>query len=89
MEFIGPAIAFLVAFWVYSDAKGRGKTTTKALLWFAGVFFILICRFGLLQGLKLKLVFNAVKSARGKHRSFSAPDAILNYRVVTIFFNRV
>ncbi len=42
MEFIGLAIAFIVAFWVYSDAKNRGKTTRKAFLWFLGVFFILI-----------------------------------------------
>ena len=42
MEVIGLAIAFIVAFWVYSDAKNRGKTTGKAFLWFLGVFFILI-----------------------------------------------
>ena len=42
MEFFGLAIAFIVAFWVYSDAKNRGKTTGKAFLWFLGVFFILI-----------------------------------------------
>lgn len=42
MELIGLAIAFIVAFWVYSDAKNRGKTTRKAFLWFLGVFFVLI-----------------------------------------------
>ncbi len=42
MQFIGVAIAFIVAFWVYSDAKNRGKTTRKAFLWFLGVFFVLI-----------------------------------------------
>ena len=42
MEFIGLAIAFIAAFWVYSDAKNRGKTTGKAFLWFLGVFFVLI-----------------------------------------------
>ena len=42
MQFIGLAIAFVVAFWVYSDAKNRGKTTGKAFLWFLGVFFLLI-----------------------------------------------
>ena len=42
MQFVGVAIAFIVAFWVYSDAKNRGKTTGKAFLWFLGVFFVLI-----------------------------------------------
>ena len=42
MELFGLAIAFVVAFWVYSDAKNRGKTTGKAFLWFLGVFFVLI-----------------------------------------------
>ena len=42
MELIGLAIAFVVAFWVYSDAKNRGKTTGRAFLWFLGVFFVLI-----------------------------------------------
>ena len=42
MQFLGLAIAFVVAFWVYTDAKKRGKTTGKAFLWFLGVFFVLI-----------------------------------------------
>ncbi|MCY3986567.1 MAG: hypothetical protein OXF23_05965 [Candidatus Dadabacteria bacterium] len=42
MEYIGLAIAFAVSFWVYSDAKSRGKSTGKAFLWFLGVFAILI-----------------------------------------------
>ncbi len=42
MEFIGLVIAFIVAFWVYSDAKNRGKTTQKAFFWFLGVFFVLV-----------------------------------------------
>ena len=35
-------IASLVGFWVYRDAKRRGKTTGKAFLWFLGVFSLLI-----------------------------------------------
>ena len=42
MEYLGLAIAFVAAFWVYTDAKNRGKTTVKAFLWFLGVFFVLI-----------------------------------------------
>lgn len=42
MELLGLAIAFIAAFWVYTDAKSRGKTTGKAFLWFLGVFFVLI-----------------------------------------------
>ncbi len=42
MEYFGVLIAFLVAYWVYSDAKSRGKTNAKAFLWFLGVFFLLI-----------------------------------------------
>ncbi len=42
MQFLGLAIAFIVAFWVYTDARNRGKTTGKAFLWFLGVFFVLI-----------------------------------------------
>ncbi len=42
MQFLGLAIAFIAAFWVYTDAKNRGKTTVKAFLWFLGVFFVLI-----------------------------------------------
>lgn len=36
MEILLPVvIAFAVSFWVYTDAGNRGKTTGKALLWFA------------------------------------------------------
>jgi len=42
MQFLGLAIAFIAAFWVYTDAKNRGKSTGKAFLWFLGVFFVLI-----------------------------------------------
>lgn len=42
MQFLGVAIAFMVALWVYSDAKKRGKTTRNAFFWFTGVFFVLI-----------------------------------------------
>ena len=42
MEYLGLAIAFVVSFWVYSDAKSRGKSTGKAFLWFLGVFSVLI-----------------------------------------------
>ncbi len=42
MKMIGAVIALVVAFWVYRDAKIRGKTTAMALLWFAGVFLLLI-----------------------------------------------
>ena len=42
MEYIGPVIPLIVAFWVYSDARNRGKTTKWAFLWFLGVFLVLI-----------------------------------------------
>lgn len=41
-EMLPALIAFLVGFWVYRDAKRRGKTTGKAFLWFLGVFSLLI-----------------------------------------------
>ena len=39
---IGFLVALAVAFWVFSDARGRGLTTGKALLWFMGTLFLLI-----------------------------------------------
>lgn len=42
LQFLGMSIAFIVAFWVFVDAKIKGKTTGKAFLWFLGVFFALI-----------------------------------------------
>lgn len=41
-EMLPVIIAFLVGFWVYRDAKRRGKTTGRAFLWFLGVFMMLI-----------------------------------------------
>ncbi len=72
MELLGPAIAFLVAFWVYSDAKGRGKTTTKALLWFAGVFFILIVFLPLwfITRPKVKTCFQCGEKCQGEAEKF-------------------
>jgi energy-coupling factor transporter transmembrane protein EcfT len=42
MEIIALFIALLVAAWVFSDAKSRGKENGIAFLWFLGVFFLLI-----------------------------------------------
>lgn len=41
-EFIGFLVALGVAFWVFSDARSRGLSTGKALLWFFGTLFLLI-----------------------------------------------
>lgn len=41
-ELIGFLIALAAAFWVFSDAKARGLSTGKALLWFLGTLFLLI-----------------------------------------------
>lgn len=40
--FIGFLVALGVAFWVFSDAKARGKGTGEAFLWFLGTLFLLI-----------------------------------------------
>lgn len=42
MELIGLFIAFIVALWVFSDAKARGKSGGSAFLWFLGTFILLI-----------------------------------------------
>ena len=42
MEIIGLFIALLIAAWVFSDAKSRGKGNGSAFLWFLGVFLLLI-----------------------------------------------
>jgi uncharacterized membrane protein len=42
MEVIGLLIALIVAIWVYSDAKKRGKSSGSAFLWFLGTFLLLI-----------------------------------------------
>ncbi|TLM69246.1 MAG: hypothetical protein FDZ69_00300 [Deltaproteobacteria bacterium] len=41
-EFIGFLVALCLAFWVFSDAKARGKTTGGAFLWFLGTLLLLI-----------------------------------------------
>lgn len=42
MEIIGLFIAFLIAAWVFSDAKSRGKSSGSAFLWCLGTFLLLI-----------------------------------------------
>jgi len=42
MTIIGLAIAALAAYWVYSDARGRGHGSTTALLWSLGTLFMLV-----------------------------------------------
>ncbi len=39
---IGLFIALLIAGWVFSDAKSRGKSTGSATLWFFGTWSLLI-----------------------------------------------
>lgn len=41
-EFIGFLVALAVAFWVFSDARARGKSTGGAFLWFLGTLLLLI-----------------------------------------------
>lgn len=41
-EFIGFLIALAVAFWVFSDARARGKSTGSAFLWCLGTLLLLI-----------------------------------------------
>ena len=41
-KFIGFLVALGIAFWVYSDARSRGLSAGKALLWFLGTLFLLI-----------------------------------------------
>ena len=42
IRFLGFFIAIALAFWVYYDAKRRGKSPGKALAWAAGVLFLWI-----------------------------------------------
>ncbi|MDR3588543.1 MAG: zinc ribbon domain-containing protein [Negativicutes bacterium] len=42
LHLIGVAIAAFAAYWVYSDAKGRGHGTPTALLWALGTLLLLI-----------------------------------------------
>ena len=42
MEIFGLFIALLVAAWVFSDAKSRGKENGSAFLWSLGVLLLLI-----------------------------------------------
>jgi len=47
IRYLGLLIAIALAFWVYHDAKRRGKTPGKALAWAAGVLFLWIVFFPL------------------------------------------
>ena len=42
MELVGLFVALIIAAWVYSDAKSRGKASGPALLWSLGVLLLLI-----------------------------------------------
>lgn len=47
IRFLGFLVAVTLAFWVYHDAKRRGKTPGKALAWAAGVLVLWIVFFPL------------------------------------------
>lgn len=47
IRYLGFLIAIALAFWVYHDAKRRGKTPGKALAWAAGILFLWIVFFPL------------------------------------------
>jgi hypothetical protein len=42
IRFLGFFVAIALAFWVYHDAKRRGKTSGKAVAWAVGVLFLWI-----------------------------------------------
>ena len=42
IRFLGFLVAVALAFWVYHDAKRRGKAPGKALAWAAGVLLLWI-----------------------------------------------
>jgi hypothetical protein len=52
IRFLGFLVAVALAFWVYHDAKRRGKNPGKALAWATGVLllWIVFCPSGYLSG---------------------------------------
>ena len=78
-EMLPVLIAFLVGFWVYRDAKRRGKTTGRAFLWFLGVFMVLIVFLPLWFITRPRKKDGDEKDGNGKTEdgdSFSPPDPI-------------
>lgn len=42
MKLIGILFVLFIAFWVFSDARSRGKSFTVAVGWFLGTLFLMI-----------------------------------------------
>lgn len=42
MKFIGLLVVIIIAIWVFSDARSRGKSYGVAFGWFLGTLFLLI-----------------------------------------------